>query len=78
MRWPAAMTRKTVLEYLEIGEASLEREIIAGRLPSAVMIGGRQHWHKDAIDKALERIASGGQTEPDFRQRMKQRYGQAA
>lgn len=31
MRWPAAMTRKTVLEYLEIGEASLEREIIAER-----------------------------------------------
>ena len=71
MRWPAAMTRKTVLEYLEIGEASLEREIIAGRLPSAVMIGGRQHWHKDAVDKALERIAGG--IEADYMDEMRRK-----
>lgn len=36
---------------------SFEREIAAGRLPTGVMFGGRTHWHRDAIDKALANIA---------------------
>jgi len=36
---------------------SFEREIAAGRLPTGVMFGGREHWHRDAIDKALANIA---------------------
>ena len=77
MRWPAMMRKQTLLEYLEIGEASLDREIIAGRLPSAVMIGNRQHWHRDAVDKALERLASGGH-QVDLVQEMRDKIGKAA
>jgi predicted DNA-binding transcriptional regulator AlpA len=76
MRWPALMLKKTLLEYLEIGEESLYREIDAGRLPSAVMIGGRQHWHRDAVDEALKRIAGGQAT--DLVQQMRDKIRKAA
>lgn len=56
-RWPQSMQKKTVLEYCELSEASLMKEIAAGRLPSGFMLGGREHWHKDALDKALARLA---------------------
>lgn len=57
--WPAMMTRKTASAYLDMSEAAFEREIIAGRLPHGVLFGGRSHWYKTALDKALEAIAGG-------------------
>ena len=56
-RWPAMMTRKTAMEYLDLSDAAFEREIAAGRIPAGVLFGGRPHWRKDAIDKALAIIA---------------------
>lgn len=64
MRWPALMKRKTAAEYLDISEAAFEREIIAGRLPAAFLIGGRDHWRKDALDKALA-VLSGESVDDD-------------
>lgn len=75
MTWPAMMKRQTVLKYLEVSEASLEREIATGRIPTAVMFGGRQHWHKDAIDKALASFTT--PSEPDYLAEMRSKIGTA-
>lgn len=56
-RWPAMMSRKTAIEYLDVGEAGFEREVAAGRIPPGTLFGGRPHWRKDAIDKALAAIS---------------------
>jgi predicted DNA-binding transcriptional regulator AlpA len=54
--WPQMMRRTTAAAYLDMSEAAFVREIAAGRLPSGVMIGGREHWRKDAIDRALDHV----------------------
>jgi len=56
-RWPQMMTKKTALAYLDIGETAFDREIAAARLPDGVLFGGRLHWYRDALDKALAVIA---------------------
>lgn len=58
------MRRKTAAEYCDMSEAAFEREILAGRLPASVTFGGREHWHRQALDKALARIA--GETIDDY------------
>ncbi|MFT4055206.1 MAG: helix-turn-helix domain-containing protein [Novosphingobium sp.] len=65
--WPAAMKRKTAAAYLDMSEAAFEREIIAGRMPAGFIFGGREHWHKAAIDRCLERITGGYDDMPDYR-----------
>lgn len=64
-RWPAIMKRRTAAEYLDMSIPSFEKEIAAGRLPSGVIVGGCQHWHKEALDKALARIAGDLETGDD-------------
>lgn len=73
--WPAMMRRATAAAYLDISERSFIGEIAAGRLPSGVILGGREHWRKDAIDKAISAIS--GETMPDFEAEFWSR-GQAA
>jgi len=75
-RWPTLMKRRTAAEYLDMSEAAFEREILAGRLPASFLIGGREHWRKDAIDAALDRL--GGSATPSYRKELQERYGQAA
>lgn len=76
-RWPAMMKRKTAADYCDMSVPSFEREIIAGRLPSGVMFGGLEHWHKEALDRALAVIA-GEAVVPDYRKKLQDRYGQKA
>jgi hypothetical protein len=54
--WPAMMRRATAAAYLDISERSFIGEIAAGRLPSGIILGGREHWRKDAIDAAIENL----------------------
>lgn len=76
-RWPAMMARKTAVEYLDISEAAFEREIAAGRLPDGVLFGGKPHWRKDVLDKALAVIT--GETPPDdFVARFYEKYSDQA
>jgi len=56
-RWPSMMKRATAAEYCDMSEAAFEREIAAGRIPTGVSFGGRIHWRKEAIDKALDRVS---------------------
>lgn len=74
--WPALMTRKTVLAYLDMGEAALQKEIATGRLPDGLWIGGKQRWYRNAIDRALEVIA--GERVDDYRAEFEARHGNKA
>jgi len=74
--WPAMMKRKTAAAYLDMSEAAFEREILIGRMPTSVMVGGREHWRKDAIDAAISALDGGG--EPDWKRELRDRYGKAA
>lgn len=75
-RWPAMMKRKTAAEYLDMSEAAFEREVVSGRLPTAVIMGGRDHWSKEALDRALAAIA--GEDVDEAEAEFRRRYGKAA
>ncbi|SLK04037.1 hypothetical protein [Novosphingobium mathurense] len=62
-RWPALMKRKTAAEYCDLSEQAFLREVASGRLPPAVLFGGRDHWHKEALDRALALLC--GEREDD-------------
>ena len=74
-RWPQMMKRKVAAEYVDLSEAAFVREVLSGRLPAAVSLGGREHWFRPALDKALERLA--GDALPDYEKDFWNR-GQAA
>lgn len=66
--WPQAMKRKTAAAYCEISIAAFEAAIAKGQLPTPFTLGGRDHWHKPALDKGLERLAGGDWTPiPEYR-----------
>lgn len=76
--WPQSMKRKTAAAYCDMAEAAFLREVAAGRLPASVMLGGREHWHKPALDAALARIAGEVDDMPEYRRKHRERYGKAA
>lgn len=76
-RWPATMKRQTAADYCDLSVAAFEREVFAGRLPPGIMLGGREHWNRAAIDAALARLA-GEDTMPAARRRLQEKYGKAA
>lgn len=71
------MKRKTAAEYCDLSEASFEREVSLGKLPCGIKLGQREHWDRMALDAAISRL-SGGDDEPDYRRKLRERYGQAA
>lgn len=75
-RWPSMMKRKTAAEYLDMSEAAFEREVASCRLPPPVSIGGRDHWRKDAIDRALDMLTGEGEeSEPEYLRDFRRKYG---
>lgn len=75
--WPRMMKRQTAAQYCDMSVAAFEREILAGRLPSPVLLGGREHWCKNALDKALDQIAGVGPV-PAYLAEFEARYGSQA
>ena len=73
--WPALMLRKTASAYLDMSEASFVREVQSGKLPEGIKIGGRPHWRKDAIDKAIDRLTGNDDSEPEYLRDFRKRYG---
>lgn len=71
------MKRKTAAEYCDLSESSFATEVAAGRLPCGISLGQREHWDRFALDAAISRL-SGGENEPDYRRKLRERYGQAA
>jgi len=39
--WPRMLKRDKAAAYCDLSVAAFEREIVAGRLPAGVMLGGR-------------------------------------
>ena len=75
-RWPQLMKRRTLAEYLDISEAAVERQVIAGTLPTPVTFAGRAHWRKDQVDAALAGLS--GDDVPEYRRKLQAKYGKAA
>lgn len=65
-RWPRMMRRATAASYCDMAEPAFIREVAGGRLPTGVSFGGRDHWSRPALDKALDRIA--GEAVADYEQ----------
>lgn len=74
-RWPRLMKLASAAEYCDLAPAAFEREIGAGRLPSGREIGGKEHWDRLALDKAIDALMGGG--EPDLMADLRRRYGKA-
>lgn len=72
------MKRKTAAEYCDMTEAAFEREVFSGRFPASVLAGGREHWRKDALDAAIDRLSGEGSDVPAYRRKTMERYGQKA
>ncbi|MGL5735466.1 MAG: hypothetical protein ACRCYS_11420 [Beijerinckiaceae bacterium] len=75
--WPRMLKRSTAAAYCELSIQAFEREIIAGRLPGPVLLGGKEHWCKNALDLALD-IITGATSEPEYLKELRERYGQKA
>ncbi len=58
--WPAMMLRKTAAAYLDMPETAFEREVMSGRLPMPVLLGGKERWSRDQIDVYLSNLTDGG------------------
>lgn len=65
-RWPHMMKVDTAAQYCDLSRAAFVGEVAAGRLPSPVNLGGRDHWFRPALDKALALIA--GDDTPEYEQ----------
>lgn len=63
-RWPHMMKRATAAAYCDLSVNAFVGEVAAGRLPSPVNLGGREHWFRPSLDKALARMA--GETITDY------------
>ena len=71
-RWPRLMKRRVAAQYCDMTEPAFEREVASARLPSGRMIGGREHWDKIALDRAIDALMGSG--EPDWRSDLRKRY----
>lgn len=75
--WPRMMRRATAARYCDMSIAAFEREMLSGRLPMPVLLGGREHWCIKALDKALDQI-TGAAPIPDYLADFEARYGSQA
>lgn len=70
--WPGAMKRRTAAAYLDLAEAAFEREVAVGALPPPILLGGKPHWRKVALDNALGMLA-GEEAVPEYIRRFEER-----
>lgn len=63
--WPRMMRRTTAAAYCDMTAPEFEREVLAGRLPDPVQLGGGERWSRAQLDERLERLT--GDRAPDWR-----------
>jgi hypothetical protein len=63
--WPRMMKRSLAALYCDLTVKDFEGEVLAGRLPQPVILGGEEHWSTPHIDEHLERLC--GAKVPDWR-----------
>lgn len=73
-RWPHMMKADTAAQYCDLSRSAFLGEVAKARLPSPINLGGRDHWFRPAIDKALA-ILAGEADVPDYRKELQERYG---
>jgi len=54
--WPEMMRQRTAAAYLDLSESAFIREVYRGTLPNPALLGGRQSWNRQQIDKAIARL----------------------
>lgn len=54
--WPRMMRRATAAAYCDMKAADFEREVLAGRLPDPVNLGGEERWSRSRLDESLDRL----------------------
>ncbi len=74
--WPRMMKRATAAQYCDLTVAAFEREIAGGRLPGPTMLGGKEHWCRKELDRALDHLT--GAAIPDYRKQFHERIGKKA
>lgn len=62
---PRMMKRQTAAHYCDLSIAAFEREVASGTLPQPVMLGGKEHWCRSALDRALDVLS--GDANNDWR-----------
>lgn len=76
-RWPEMLGQRDAADYCSLSIAAFEREVYAGRLPAPVRFGGKDHWRKAAIDKALDILtgeASHAGADAPYRRQTRERH----
>ena len=63
--WPGFMLKTTLAKYLQVCPATITNELLLGRLPEPITLGGRDHWSKEEVDAMLRRRVA-GVVEEDF------------
>ena len=68
------MKLATAARYCDLTPPAFLGEVAAGRLPSPVMLGKRDHWDRLALDRALA-ILTGEEALPEWEQELERKYG---
>lgn len=55
--WPRMLKKTKAAAYCDLTRPAFEAEVMAGRLPLPVKLGGEDHWDREAIDEDLSRIS---------------------
>ena len=72
--WPRMMKLATAARYCDLSAGAFAGEVAAGRLPSPVTLGNRDHWDRLALDRAVA-ILTGEVELPEWEQEFQKRYG---
>jgi len=54
------MKRKTAAAFCDMAETAFARSVTAGDLPQPISIGGKDYWHRAAIEGAVAELENGG------------------
>lgn len=54
--WPRMMKRATAAAYCDLSPARFSQEVIEGRLPAPILLGGEDHWCRETLDNDLLRL----------------------
>lgn len=71
------MKRATAASYVDMAPATFDSECALGQLPPPRAIGGKDHWDRDALDKAIDALMGNGD-QPEWLKQFEKKYGQAA
>ncbi len=56
--WPEMMRRRNAAAYLDLTESAFIREVYRNTLPMPIVLGGRESWSRQGIDRALAGLLS--------------------